>query len=377
MSDASDFPARYESAVRSYLASGDESALQAAHELGREALESGLGPLVLFSIHRHVLTAHWAAGVDPATLMRGATTFLTETLAPFQMADTGVVETGATVADLRSLIERQAGELGRLDERLEDDVRAREVFGKARALLAQHLRDLDGLGIQLDQVERTADARRRQIADIVSIQEQERRRLAGEIHDDALQAMAAVSMRLGMVSRRISDPRERAVIEQLEASAREAVRRLRRLLAGLQPPELERYGLTAAVGSALERLERDFAIKCSLSGRLDWEPGHDTATVAFRIIQEALANARKHAEAARIDVALETTDGGVVARVTDDGVGFDPDAAFSAPGAGHLGLSAMRERARLAGGQLTISSRPGETTVEFWLPESSQTRANV
>lgn len=371
MSDVSDFAAKYESAVRSYLASGDEGLLQAAYEPGREALDSGLGPLVLFAIHRDLLTAPWAASADPASLRR-ATTFFTETLASFQMAYTEVVETRATVADLRSLIERQAGELGRLDEQLDD---ATEGAGEAQALLARHLRELDGLGAQLDQVERTADARRRQIVDIVSIQEQERHRLAGEIHDDALQAMSAVLMRLGMVSRRISDPDERAVIEQLEASAREAIRRLRRLLTGLQPPELERFGLTAAVRSALEHLEQDFAITCSLSGGLDPEPDPDAATVAFRIIQEAIANARKHAQAARIDVALETSDGGVLARVTDDGVGFDSDAAISAPGAGHLGLSAMRERATLSGGQLTISSRPGETTVEFWLPDSSRTRA--
>ena len=375
MSDASDFAARYESAVSSYVSSGDESALQAAYELGREALASGLGPLVLFSIHRDVLMAPWAAGVDPSQLMPSATTFFTETLAPFQMAFTGIDETRAPVADLRSLITRQASELGRLDELLDDEARATEAVGEARALLARHLRDLNGLGAQLDQVERTADARRRQIADIVSVQEQERRRLAGEIHDDALQAMSAVVMRLGMVSRRISDPGERAVIEQLEATAREAIRRLRRLLAGLQPPELERFGLTAAVGSALERLDQDFAIRCSFSSDLAEEPGPDSATVAFRIIQEALANARKHAQAERIDVALETSDGGVRARVVDDGVGFDPDAATSAPGTGHLGLAAMRERATLSGGQLTISSRPGETTVEFWLPNSDRAQA--
>ena len=178
-------------------------------------------------------------------------------------------ETRAPVTELRSLIGRLAGELGRLDESLDDDVRATTAVREARTLLAPHLRELDSLRAQLDQVERTADARRRQIADIVSIQEQERHRLAGEIHDDALQAMSAVVMRLGMVSRRISDPGERVVIEQLEATAREAIRRLRRLLAGLQPPELERFGLTAAVGSALERLERDFAIRCSFSSGLD------------------------------------------------------------------------------------------------------------
>ncbi len=363
----SDFADRYESAVGSYIGSGDESALQTAYELGREALEAGLGPLVLFSIHRDVVGAQSSAGVDPGRVTRDATSFLIEALAPFHIAYTGADEARHTAAALRSLIEHQSRELDRLAEDLGGVPRAAAVTD-VRELLVRHLRDLDGLGMRLDKVHSTAEARRRQIADIVHAQEQERRSLAGEIHDDALQVMSAVLMRLGMVARHISDPGERAVIEQLEASAREAIRRLRRLLAGLQPPELGRSGLGAAVRSALERLESDFAIGCTLSICLDLELDPEAATVAYRIIQEALANARKHARASAINVILETSDGGVLARVTDDGIGFDSDAAIRESRSGHLGLQAMRERAILAGGRLAISSVPGRTSVEFWLP---------
>ena len=244
------------------------------------------------------------------------------------MAYTGADEAQQTAAALKALIEDQSRELDRLAGDLGEIPRTGAVVTDLRALLARHLRELDALGGRLDQT--SAEARRSQIADIVHAQEQERQLLAGEIHDDALQAMVVVLMRLGMAASRISDPGERAVIEQLKGSASEAIRRLRRVLAGLQPPELARSGLSVAVRSAVERFESEFAIRCSLSVGLDREPDADAAAVAFRIIQEALANARKHARPSTIEVTLETSDGGVLARVTDDGSGFDSAAAIRA-----------------------------------------------
>jgi signal transduction histidine kinase len=90
--------------------------------------------------------------------------------------------------------------------------------------------------------------------------------------------------------------------------------------------------------------------------------------VAYRIVQEALANVRAHARASRVAVRLEEVDGGVLARVSDDGTGFLPGLVERRP-AGHLGLISMREQATMAGGWWRIASAPGMgTTVELWLP---------
>ena len=93
--------------------------------------------------------------------------------------------------------------------------------------------------------------------------------------------------------------------------------------------------------------------------------------MAFRIAQEALVNARKHAGATRIDLHLEDRKEGLFVRIRDAGAGFPPDATTATPG--HLGLTTMRERASLAGGWLRVESAPGEgTTVEFCLPQTDE-----
>jgi signal transduction histidine kinase len=99
------------------------------------------------------------------------------------------------------------------------------------------------------------------------------------------------------------------------------------------------------------------------------DPPIRSSLILYRIAQEAVANARKHSQAAHVRVTLGSRDGGTSMQIVDDGVGFMPqDAVVAAPG--HLGLAAIRERAEMAGGSCTLWSLPGEgTTVEVWLPD--------
>jgi signal transduction histidine kinase len=104
-----------------------------------------------------------------------------------------------------------------------------------------------------------------------------------------------------------------------------------------------------------------------MHGRLSSEPPGEIRAILFRIAQEALANVRKHADASRVDIEVSERDGGIILHVRDDGRGFDP--ATERPVPGHLGMSAMPERAELAGGWCRVQSAPGEgTAVECWLP---------
>lgn len=221
---------------------------------------------------------------------------------------------------------------------------------------------------QLEELE-SFKQRRRMLADIVYHQEEERRRLAGDIHDDAVQAMTAVLLRIGLLATRLEKPEQVSLAEELEGSIRDTIARLRRLIVGLSPPELDRAGLASAVRSALDQLKLEFQIDYSLENRLTREPGPEARTIAYRIVQEALANTRKHACASRVEVVVESQEDGLCTTVTDDGVGFDVDATLAVVRPGHLGLTAMRERAELAEGWLRLESRPGATTVTFWIPE--------
>ncbi len=205
---------------------------------------------------------------------------------------------------------------------------------------------------------------------LVDAQEKERGRIADDIHDDSIQKMTAVELRLGILKRGADDPKQILQIEQLSATVQAAISSLRHLLFDLLPRVLDTDGLNAAVTIYLRQMEEE-GLASRLDDRLDTEPPTQTRTIAYRIAQEAIVNVRKHAEASTVDVVLESRDGGVFVRVADDGVGFSPNATEANGREEHLGLASMRERAEMAGGWWRASSAPGKgTVVEFWLPAS-------
>jgi PAS domain S-box-containing protein len=216
---------------------------------------------------------------------------------------------------------------------------------------------------------RQADEQRRSLlARVVTSQEQERRQVAGDIHDDAIQAMVAVTLQLQALGSRLRDPRSTELLERLAATATESVGRLRQLVFELRPPLLDEVGLAAALDQYARRAGELAGFVVQVSDESAGELPAELRVVAYRIVQEALANVRAHAHAQRVAVRLEEVEGGVLARVSDDGVGFLPGLVERRP-AGHLGLISMREQATMAGGWCRIASAPGMgTTVELWLP---------
>jgi signal transduction histidine kinase len=367
MTDPAALLERYRATLQTYLAAGAEDALQQANEIGREALDAAIGPLVLFSMHRDVVQHLPPQPVDGDEFVRRVTTVFIEALAPFHMAAGGFDEAHEQVSELGAILHRHAQELEDFRELPKRGRNAQTV--DLKALVERHAHEIDDVRQRLETARQTPDTRRRLLADIVHAQEEERRRLAGDSHDDAVQAMTAVLLRIGLLGSRLDNPEQVSLVEELEESIRDTIGRLRRLIAGLSPPELDRAGLAAAVRSALDQMKHEFHIEFSLENRLNREPGPEARTIAYRIVQEALANTRKHSNASRVDVVLESQEHGLFTSVTDDGMGFDVETTLAVDRPGHLGLKAMRERAELAEGWLRIESRPGATTVTFWIPE--------
>jgi PAS domain S-box-containing protein len=209
--------------------------------------------------------------------------------------------------------------------------------------------------------------RRRLEALLVHAQESERRRIAWDLHDDSIQVMTAVALRLKSFRRRAALHSDVAVhLDDLEGVVGQAIVRLRSLLFELRPIALDREGLAAALRQYLDSIDLE-GITISLECRLRTEPPPETRALLYRLAQEALTNARKHARAQKIEVRLEERGNGVTLRVRDDGIGFSLESQPGQPG--HLGLVAMRERAEVLGGWCRIESAPGAgTTVEVWVP---------
>ncbi|GAB3164424.1 PAS domain S-box protein [Amycolatopsis stemonae] len=207
--------------------------------------------------------------------------------------------------------------------------------------------------------------RRRLVGHLVDAQEVERRRIAWDVHDESIQSMVAVGMRLQLLASRLPEPHASAV-EGLDESVRAAIGRLRDLVSRLRPPELDRHGLVEAVSAYADDATGHWGLAHSVLDELTAEPSPEAAITIYRICQEALSNVHKHARATRVDLRLSTVDNGTLVRIADDGVGTIADGA----GAGHFGLVEMRERAEAAHGWLSVTGTPGQgTVVEFWLPK--------
>src|SRR5439155_24319577 len=135
-------------------------------------------------------------------------------------------------------------------------------------------------------------------------------------------------------------------------------------------PALDREGLSVALRQFLEQMHQDHGITYRLRDELTEEPTPEARVILYRIAQEAMANVRRHARATTVHVTLSRREDGTLVAVRDDGRGFDVEDGGGSP-QGHLGVTAMRERAQLAGGWCRLRSEPGRgTTVEFWSPHS-------
>lgn len=242
------------------------------------------------------------------------------------------------------------------------------LAAKAAALAADgrqtELELAQGMGL----LEELADFRHQLLRRLLTVTEEERRRVGRDIHDDSLQALTAVQLRLERLRSALTDPRRRQMVDDASGLVDRADRSLRALLVGLRPPALDLPGgLQTAVREYLERLQATSDVQCELEVRLSVHPSVEAGQLIYRILQDAILNVEKHARAGRLWVLLTEHDAGVLCRVSDDGQGFDAGDATVSPG--HVGLASMQERARLAGGWCRIESARGAgTRVEFWIP---------
>jgi two-component system, NarL family, sensor kinase len=196
---------------------------------------------------------------------------------------------------------------------------------------------------------------------IVLLQETERRRLAGEIHDGISQRIVSLSFHLSAAADALaSDPAGAAEqIARAQELAAGALDETRNAIAGLRPSVLDDLGLAAS----LESLARSIPLPNVAVDTVTTGLPEHAETAVYRIAQEALQNVMKHASAEHVQLRLSVTAGAVLLEVSDDGVGFDPATTAKRTGPMGYGLPGMQQRAELLGGQLTADSVPGRGTV--------------
>jgi signal transduction histidine kinase len=200
--------------------------------------------------------------------------------------------------------------------------------------------------------------------------EEEARRIAHELHDEAGQLLASIHIALDQLIQRL--PSQASVLQGIHEQLDRVENQLRRLSRELRPTILDDLGLGPAVEwlaqGVAERAGLDIWVEASI-GRLD--PAVETAL--YRIVQESLNNVVRHASAARVKIGLRQTPDEVVATITDDGQGLDVEATLRERGNRGLGLIGMRERAETLGGRLELSAAPGQgTEVRATIPRGAR-----
>ncbi|HMQ32258.1 MAG TPA: sensor histidine kinase, partial [Chloroflexaceae bacterium] len=209
-------------------------------------------------------------------------------------------------------------------------------------------------------------------AQVITGREEERARLAREVHDGPAQVLANALMGLERSQNLLASQRTdtlAGMLRQLSESAREGLREVRAFIADLRPGKLDEQGLAGALGDYLRRY-RDTA-NAAVSFEADPLPRlpAETEIVLYRIVQESLQNARKHARGAPVHVALSLANGRLTLTIRDEGPGFDPREVARRAGRESWGLTSMRERAELIGARFLVTSRPGHgTEVSLSLP---------
>jgi len=236
------------------------------------------------------------------------------------------------------------------------------------------VRDTSRRKLAEEQLRRSGEQLRALAARLQQVREEERTRMAREVHDELGQALTGLKMELASTRKALTvlddgdardvDGRIRAMTSLID----EMIDSVRRIASDLRPVVLDELGLVAAIEWQARDFERRTGIQCDVAGSApEVELDRETTTAVFRIYQEILTNAARHAEATRLEVSLSREDGRFVLRVADDGRGITRQ---ETAGRDSLGLLGIRERAVIFGGEVEIEGVAGSgTTVTVRVPQ--------
>ncbi|MBI2822808.1 MAG: sensor histidine kinase [Acidobacteria bacterium] len=327
---------QYSLVLREYLAKPDEGALLHAYEIGRSAVSDGLGVLDMVEIHNDALAALFA--VTPGRqeigrLVKAGGTFLAESLSAFEMTHRGFREANARLRQLNEALGRHANDL-----------------------------------------ERSEAALRQLSSRLLKLQDDERRRVARELHDSTGQSLTALGLNLSILQSSVTGMSSKAatVLSESLTLAEQCLSEIRTFSYLLHPPLLDELGLVAA----LRWYGDGFAKRSGIRVHLDVpSPARrlpqEVEIALFRITQESLANIHRHSGSPSAEIRLALEPRQVVLEIKDEGRGIATDrlreCSESLPGLG-VGILGMRERMRQMGGRLEIDSAPGGTTVRAVVP---------
>src|SRR5580692_9060439 len=360
---------RYQAALRTHLMQGREASLESARGLGAQALAAGLQTLDLAKLHEQTLITEVLPGCfgrKRAALIKQAGIFFAVAITPIEKTHPSAREATAQLRKFIETLSQRTVELAASNVELSLEITQRKAAEEALQKSERHYSQL------LEKSERLQEQLRRLSRQILSAQEDERKKISRELHDVIAQTLTGINVRLSALKREASIntkglDRNIASTQRLVEKSVNIVHEFAR---ELRPAVLDDLGLIPALHSFVKLFSRRTRIRVHLKVFAGVEQ-LDAArrTVLYRVAQEALTNVARHAHASRVEVSIQKLDGAVCMKIRDNGKGLPAGSAWSDKKIERLGLLGMRERLEMVGGNFAIESIPGKgTTVTAQIP---------
>ena len=347
---------RYMAALRAHLLEGAEATCQQASGLGRQALGVGLDTLDVAKIHEAALTELWLAmdscGIT-AEMLKRATSFFAQAITPIEETHDGFVETNLRLNQQIATLQVRTEELAASNLRFKAEVAQRKEAEKSLQKSEQEHKLL------LEQSRQMQEQLRQLHRQVLLAQEEERKAISRELHDEIAQTLAAINIHLAAlkIEAAVNTKGLSKKIANTQRLVERSVKIVHRFARELRPTVLDDLGIIPATHTYLKDFMKRTSIHVQFTAFAGVEQLNGTKrTVLFRVAQEALTNVAQHAEATHVKVYIKKVAAGICMEVHDNGKGFDVERLRFSKKNKRLGLIGMRERVEMVGGSFNVES---------------------
>ena len=356
---------QYQAALRRHLKQGPQASLHPAQNLGRQALRLGLETLDLVRIHERTLVELVLPSDSPATRgarVRRAGTFFAAAITPVEKLHRTAREDSVRLSHLNQMLHQRSVDLAASNQQLKKEIEQRRLAEQSLRKSEQHYGQL------LEQSRHMQQQLRLLSRQLLSAQEEERKKISRELHDVIAQTLTGINVRLASLKKKaaLNTKGIERSIARTQRLVEHSVKVIHRFARELRPTVLDDLGLIPALRTHMKNFRAETGIRVSLSAAAAVEQVHgDKRTVLYRVAQEALANVARHAQATQAEVKFQILDGAISMTIRDNGKGFQQDRTAHARTGKRLGLLGMKERLEMVGGNFTVWSTPGKGTTVF------------
>jgi len=354
---------RYVAALRKHLKQGPQASLQPAQGLGRRAMALGLETLDLARFHEQALITLVLPGDSPGTrdrIIRRAGTFFAEAITPIEKTHRTAQEANAHLNQMIQSLNQRSVDLTASNRRLQQEIAQRKSVEESLRRSKQHYSQL------LEQSRHMQAQLRLLSRQLLLAQEEERKMISRELHDQIAQTLTGINVRLASLkTEALADTKGlQKKITSTQRLVEKSVDIVHRFARELRPTVLDDLGLIPALLAFMKSFTKRTGVRTHLTAFAALEQLNSTRrTVLFRVVQEALTNVARHAQASRVEVSIQKLPGRIRMKIKDDGKSFQVQRVLQAKGNKHLGLLGMRERLEMIGGNFGVESAPGKGTI--------------